>query len=165
MFSINYYFIIVGVIAIVLLIAYYIYIKPVVLESKQLDLKMKSPVFAKLNQAVSGLTQIQIFGRLKNYFNEINLNINDSFKANMFYWFSSRVLGVYVSLIVCVAILIGTLIGVANIDPLNTGSYAVSVTFFVICLDYLQWCFRNLINAESMMVSVSRCFNMIEIKH
>ena len=28
---------------------------------------MKSPVFAKLNQTVQGLTQIQIFGRMKNY--------------------------------------------------------------------------------------------------
>ena len=78
---------------------------------------MKSPVFAKLNQAVQGLTQIQIFGRIKNYIKQINLNINDSFKANIFYWFSTRILGVYVSLIVCVAILIGVLTGIVVIDP------------------------------------------------
>ena len=80
---------------------------------------MKSPVFNKLNQAVSGLIQIQIFDRVNKYFAEINQCINQSFRANMFYWFCSRLLGVYVSIIVSVSMFIGVMIGLAYSNVQN----------------------------------------------
>ena len=164
-FTINPYFTIVGISAIVGLILYYMFMKDLVLESKQLDLKMKSPVFNKLNQAVSGLTQIQIFDRVNKYFADINQCINQSFRANMVFWFFSRILGVYVSIIVSVALIIGVMIGIAYSVPDNVQLYAVSVTYLIFCLDYLQWCFRQLINTESSMVSAERCFRMVEVAH
>ena len=110
--QINPYFIIVGVIGLIGLIAWLIFMKPIILESKQLDLKMKSPVFNKLSQAVSGLIQINIFERIVGYFYEINKNLNSAYRANMFYWFSTRILGVYVSIIVTVVATIGMFIGI-----------------------------------------------------
>ena len=75
-FQINPYFIIAGITGTVGLILWLLLMKPVIIASKQLDLKMKSPVFNKLSQAVSGLTQIQIFERVSSYFLEINRSLN-----------------------------------------------------------------------------------------
>ena len=83
----------------------------------------------------------------------------------MFYWFSTRILGVYVSIIVTLVAAIGMFIGIPIITSETTGQYAISVTFFIFCLDVLQWCFRQIINTQSAMVSVERCFRMIEVEH
>ena len=69
------------------------------------------------------------------------------------------------NIITCIAILIGVMIGIPMVNPSQAGDYAITVTFLAFCLDYLQWCFRQLINTESMMVSVERCFKMIEVEH
>ena len=163
--QINPYFIIAGVVGLVGLVAWLVFMKPIILESKQLDLKMKSPVFNQLSQAVSGLIQISIFERMIGYFHEINRNLNSAYRANMFYWFSTRILGVYVSVIVSLVTTVGISIGIPIITAETTGEYAISVTFFTFCLDVLQWCFRQIINTESTMVSVERCFRMIEVEH
>ena len=47
----------------------------------------------------------------------------------------------------------------------SAGNYAALVIFLLAILDLLQWCFRNVINAESMMVSVARCLRMIDVQH
>ena len=149
--------------SLVLLLIIFVYLKPIVIESKQLDLKMKSPVFNKLNQTVNGLIQLRLFADMAQYFRKTQKDITSSFRANIFYWFSTRVLGVTVSIIVSAASLIGIMIGVKQID--NPGDYAAYVVFLLAILDLLQWCFRNVINAESMMVSVARCFRMIDVGH
>lgn len=59
--QINPYFAIIAFVNILLLILIFVTFKPVIIEGKQLDLKMKSPVFNKLNQTVGGLIQIRLF--------------------------------------------------------------------------------------------------------
>ena len=164
-FQINPYFIVVGVGCAIGLVLWLSFMKPVVLEAKQLDLKMKTPVFTQLGQAVSGLVQIRIFDRMTGYFAEINANLNSAYRANIFYSFSARVLGAYLSIIVTLAMVTGMFIGIRLTTPSTTGEYAFSVTFFIFCVDYVQWGFRQYINAESNMVSAERCFRMAEVQH
>ena len=116
-FQINPYFIVVSVASAIGLVLWLTFMKPVVLESKQLDLKMKTPVFTQLDQAVSGLFQIRIFDRMTSYFAEINSNLNSAYRANIFFSFSARVLGVYLSIIVTVAMVVGMLIGIPLTTP------------------------------------------------
>lgn len=62
-FSINLWFLIPGILNLVFIIGYFIYCKSVIVAVKQLDLKLKSPVFNMVGEMISGLTQIKIFGR------------------------------------------------------------------------------------------------------
>jgi ABC-type multidrug transport system fused ATPase/permease subunit len=56
-FSINLYFII------VFIIFFFIYCKRAIVDMKQLDLRLKSPVFNMVGEMISGLIQIKIFNR------------------------------------------------------------------------------------------------------
>ena len=62
-FQINVYFIIPGVIYIAFVTGYYLFCKGVIVNVKQLDLRMKSPVFNMVSEMMSGLVQIRIFKR------------------------------------------------------------------------------------------------------
>lgn len=72
-------------------------------------------------------------------------------------------MGVVISSIICLTIAVGLLMGISLIA--NTGEYAAMIVFLMTLLNILQWSFRNIINAESMMVSVARCFYLINVPH
>lgn len=61
--SIDIYFLIPGILNIIFIVVYLIYCKKVILAIKQLDLKLKSPVFSMVGEMISGLIQIKIFKR------------------------------------------------------------------------------------------------------
>jgi ATP-binding cassette subfamily C (CFTR/MRP) protein 4 len=62
-FSINYYFIIPGAINIVAVILLFMYSKKAIVNIKQLDLKLKSPLFSMVRETLSGLIGIRIYNR------------------------------------------------------------------------------------------------------
>jgi ATP-binding cassette subfamily C (CFTR/MRP) protein 4 len=62
-FSINLYFIIPGVITIIFVILFFMYCKKAIVNIKQLDLRLKSPVFNMVGEMINGLVQIKIFNR------------------------------------------------------------------------------------------------------
>jgi ATP-binding cassette subfamily C (CFTR/MRP) protein 4 len=65
-FSINLYFIIPGVINIIFVILFFLYCKKPIVNIKQLDLRLKSPVFNMVGEMINGLVQIKIFNRRYN---------------------------------------------------------------------------------------------------
>lgn len=82
--------------------------------------------------------------------------INKSVRANHSFWFASRVFGSwtsYVSVLICG---VGFFIGVKYIE--SGGLYGISIVFLLQVSDYLQWFLRQIINMESIMVSVERSF-------
>ncbi len=62
-FSINYYFIIPGSINIAAVIFFFMYSKKAIINIKQLDLKLKSPLFGMVREMLSGLIGIRIYNR------------------------------------------------------------------------------------------------------
>jgi ABC-type multidrug transport system fused ATPase/permease subunit len=62
-FSINYYFIIPGAINIAVVIFFFMYCKKAIIKIKQLDLKLKTPLFDMARETLSGLIGIKIYNR------------------------------------------------------------------------------------------------------
>jgi ABC-type multidrug transport system fused ATPase/permease subunit len=62
-FTINYYFIIPGAINILIVIFFFVYCKTAIINIKQLDLKLKSPLFDMVQEMLSGLIGIKIYHR------------------------------------------------------------------------------------------------------
>ena len=62
-FSINLFFLIPGVINIIFIVIFFIYCKAAIVAIKQLDLRLKSPVFNMVGEMISGLVQIKIYKR------------------------------------------------------------------------------------------------------
>lgn len=65
-FSINLYFLLPGLINIIFVVYFFIYCKDVIVAVKQLDLRLKTPMFKMVVEAISGLVQIRIYGRRYN---------------------------------------------------------------------------------------------------
>jgi ATP-binding cassette subfamily C (CFTR/MRP) protein 4 len=82
--------------------------------------------------------------------------INDSMRANNSYWFASRVFGIYISYVSIAMAAIGVFIGIKTAkDP---GIYGVAIVFILQLIDFIQWLLRQLVNMESIMVSVERAY-------
>lgn len=62
-FTINLYFIIPGIINLFLITLIYFYCKQPIIDMKQLDLRLKTPVFNMVGEMINGLIQIKIFNR------------------------------------------------------------------------------------------------------
>jgi hypothetical protein len=55
------------------------------------------------------------------------------------------------------------MIGVQNSTPETAGLYGITVVFLIQINDYLQWFLRQMISVESMMVSVERTFEIVNL--
>lgn len=87
--------------------------------------------------------------------------VNRSVRANHSFWFASRIFGSwtsYVSVLICG---VGFFVGIVYID--NGGLYGISIVFLLQVSDYIQWFLRQIINMESIMVSVERSFGIANL--
>lgn len=153
-FAINVYFLIPGILNIVFIVLFFLYCKNAIVAIKQLDLRLKSPVFNMVSEMISGLVQIKIFGRRFFLLQEFSDKINHSFRGNICFWNLSRAFGANINYFSILIMWIGWIIGIAVVTPETAGLYGVSVVFLIQISDYLQWFLRQIINLESMIVSV-----------
>jgi ATP-binding cassette subfamily C (CFTR/MRP) protein 4 len=153
-FQINVLFIPPGALSVIFLIFFFMFCKCTIIESKQLDLRTRTPVFNIFGEMISGLIQVRLFGRRKTLLQEFSDAVNAMTRSNICYWNCSRGFGTYVSYFSILTLIIGYLIGVYNSTPQTAGLYGVSVVFLVQINDYLQWFLRQIIVMESIMVSV-----------
>jgi hypothetical protein len=78
--------------------------------------------------------------------------INNSIKANNSFWFLTRIFGAAISIVSILMISVGLFIGIKYTD--NPGLFGVSIVFLIQLTEDIQWIARQLINMESIMVSV-----------
>jgi ATP-binding cassette subfamily C (CFTR/MRP) protein 4 len=161
-FQIVPWFIVPSVVNLLLLGFWFYYCKRTIVQTKQLDLRMKSPVFSEFTQLVSGATQVKIYGQTSRMNTKMSNTVNDSIRVNHSFWFASRVFGSwtsYASVLICG---VGFFVGVSQIS--NGGLYGISIVFLLQMSDYLQWFLRQIINMESIMVSVEREFAITNLQ-
>ena len=79
----------------------------------------------------------------------------------MFVWFVARITTFLVDVIVWVCFALGVLLGIKLIE--SSGDYATTILFLLQLLDSLGWLIVILINTQTMLVSVGRCFKIQKI--
>ena len=115
-FAIDIFFIIPGLINLLFLIFFFWFCKKTIVECKQLDLRLKSPLFSTVNEILSGLVQMKIFNRRKSLLEKFSKLCNSSLRGNLIYWGSTRVFGAYLSYFGLIVLIIGMMIGISNIQ-------------------------------------------------
>jgi ABC-type multidrug transport system fused ATPase/permease subunit len=75
-FQINVYFLIPGFINIVFVVVFYMYFKGPIIEGRQLDLRLKTPVFNMVGEMTAGLIPIRIYNRRAQLLTEFAAKIN-----------------------------------------------------------------------------------------
>ena len=114
-FSIDLLFLIPGCISVVFFILYFLFCKETIVKAKQLDLRLKSPVFSMVNETVSGLIQIRIFNRRFQLLKDFTNLVNRMLRGTLTFSFCSRAFGVYIAYVSLTAAVIGFILGIVNI--------------------------------------------------
>jgi ABC-type multidrug transport system fused ATPase/permease subunit len=116
-FSINYYFMIPVILNLIFLIFFYFYSKKVITTLKELDLRVRTPMFNMVNEMISSLIQIRVFKRRFYLLNEFVKKINASFSCNICYWTVSRAFGANINYVSMILMWIGLVIGIKMATP------------------------------------------------
>ena len=166
-FQINPIFIVVAVLDIIFMVLYFWYCKRPTLTSKELDLKSKTPLFNSLNEMAAGLVSLRIYHQKANDLKKFAKRVNQSFQANISFWFVSRIFGLYLSYVSNLIVLFGLLLGLywlSRDDGTDIGLYGVSAVFLIQINDLTQWFLRQLLSFESLMVSAERSFKITKLQ-
>ena len=149
-FTINLYFLIPGLLNLVFLVLWLHYFKLPIIIIKQLDLKLKSPVFEQVGETLTALVQIRIYERRFKLIKDFGQKLNESLKANLCFWNLSRAFAINTNTFSVLMMCIGCIIGIAVVKEETSGLYACTVVLFVSVNDFLQWFLRQVKNYPKM---------------
>ena len=150
------YFIPAVVVIFVIAIVFFNYARAVIVQCKQMDLKNKNPIFQSYSETISGLVQIRTYGRRRSLLQQFAQTMNRSTKAAISFDLVSRGFGFYEAFIGLVLIFVGMNIGVSQAGSTGNGLFGVTVIFLFNFGDSFQWFLRQIITAESLMISYER---------
>ncbi|KAL4437733.1 hypothetical protein ABPG74_012408 [Tetrahymena malaccensis] len=151
----NYYTVIPSIIEGMFLVFFMMYAKDIIVKVRQLDLQQKTPVFSHFSSTLQGVITIKVYGQNNAFIQKMNALCNNSLRANMTFWLSSRFFGGYIQSIAIICATIGVFIIIAIPDQ-EISIQAQSITYFMLMIDAIQWCLRQMITTDSVMNSYER---------
>ncbi|KAL4462596.1 hypothetical protein ABPG74_000426 [Tetrahymena malaccensis] len=136
--------------------------KRVLAQSKQIDLRYRSPVYTFFNQTTQGVLPIKIYQKQELFSKNFDQLLNNSLRTSFTYWNNSRAFGYYVNLVTTLASIIGIFMLLAiNQDPSTLGQ---TIIYFLSISDNIQWGLRQMIQTDVAMSSAQRAMNMTSIE-
>ncbi|KAL4461912.1 hypothetical protein ABPG74_000757 [Tetrahymena malaccensis] len=130
-------------------------------QSKQLDLRYRSPIYTRFNQTVQGVLPIKIYKKENIFLNNFSALLKNSLKATLSFNITQRGFSFYIHL----AAAVFSNIGIYMIMLINENSNSLGqvVLFFIAITDTMQFGLRMLIETDISMSSAQRVMNMIDI--
>ncbi|KAL4469098.1 hypothetical protein ABPG72_007777 [Tetrahymena utriculariae] len=156
--SINPYFSIIAVAEILVLGLYLGISKKVLVQSKQIDLRYRSPVYTFFNQTTQGVLPIRIYEKQQIFCDNFDFLLNNSLRSSYTYWFNSRAFGYYVNMVATFSAIIGIFM-LLSIDQ-NPSTLGQTIIYFLNISDNIQWGLRQMIQTDVAMSSAQRAMNM-----
>ncbi|EAR83228.1 ABC transporter C family protein (macronuclear) [Tetrahymena thermophila SB210] len=156
--SINPYFSIIAVVEILVLGLYLGISKKVLVQSKQIDLRYRSPVYTFFNQTTQGVLPIRIYEKQQIFCDNFDFLLNNSLRSSYTYWYNSRAFGFYVNMVTTISAIIGIFM-LLSIDQ-NPSTIGQTIIYFLSISDNIQWGLRQMIQTDVAMSSAQRAMNM-----
>ncbi|KAL4446518.1 hypothetical protein ABPG74_001259 [Tetrahymena malaccensis] len=158
---INPYFIIVAFFMILILYNFMIISKASLIESKQTDLRNRSPIFNYFTTTVQGILPLRVYEQTKLFQQKFDELSDASLRSSVCYWYIIRAFGAYVHAFSCIAGIIGIfmLIAVGK----SGSQVGQSIVYFLTMSDLIQWGLRQMIQTDVTMSSAQRILNMCQL--
>ncbi|EAR91413.2 ABC transporter family protein (macronuclear) [Tetrahymena thermophila SB210] len=158
---INPYFLIVVLIQTILIWLFVQFSKNPLQQSKQLDLRHRSPIYTCFNQTIQGALPIRSFKKQKIFLENFSVLLHNSLKAALTFNFNQRAFSFYIHLATALFSNIGIyMIMLINKDSSSLGQ---AILFFISISDAMQFGLRMIIETDISMSSAQRAMNMIDI--
>ncbi|EAR97927.3 ABC transporter C family protein (macronuclear) [Tetrahymena thermophila SB210] len=159
---INPYFLIVAIIQFIFLYYFAKISQPCLIQSKQTDLRNRSPVFNYFTQTVQGILPIRVYNQTKIFQEKFDFLSDNSLRSSYIYWLNSRAFGSYVHILSTLAGQIGIFMLIAiNKRGSDIGE---SIVYFLAMSDCIQWGLRQIIQTDVTMSSTQRILNMCKLE-
>ncbi|KAL4454635.1 hypothetical protein ABPG74_021840 [Tetrahymena malaccensis] len=159
---INPYFVIVAALQFIFLYYFAKISQPCLIQSKQTDLRNRSPVFDYFTQTVQGILPIRVYNQTKIFQDKFDYLSDNSLRSSYIYWLNSRSFGSYVHILSTLAGQIGIFMLIAiNKKGSDIGE---SIIYFLAMSDCIQWGLRQIIQTDVTMSSTQRILNMCKIE-
>lgn len=162
MAQINFWILIPAGVILVIAIMFFWYARPVISGCKQLDLQNKNPIFHFYGETISGLVQIRVYNQRLPKLQQFSHIINRSSKASICFDMVSRGFGFYSTIGSIALMFFAMILGVVSLREETRTLYGVTVIYLITICDLFQWILRQIITAESLMVSAQR---ILEFEH
>ncbi|EAR93277.2 ABC transporter C family protein (macronuclear) [Tetrahymena thermophila SB210] len=155
----NPYTVIPGFFELVLLFFFLLYCKDIINQTRQLDLSHKTPVFQHFQSTVQGSIAIKVYQQNDAFLKKMQILANNSVTANQSFWMASRFFGSFTQIfaILCSTVGVFLILSLPNNDPTKQ---AQSLTYFMLIVDAIQWCLRQMLTTDSIMSSFERVKNI-----
>ena len=127
----NHYFILPGVIGILIAIISFIYIKPLIVESQKLSLKKLTPLFHLISETMNGITQILILKRRFEFLKSFAHKVDIATRSKLTFELHGRTFSVLIYYVMVLILTIGMVIGIYNLTPENAALYGIQIVFLV----------------------------------
>ncbi|EAR97449.2 ABC transporter family protein (macronuclear) [Tetrahymena thermophila SB210] len=158
---INPYFLIVVFIQTILIWLFVSFSKTPLQQSKQLDLRHRSPIYTCFNQTIQGALPIRSFKKQKIFLENFSVLLHNSLKTALTFNFNQRAFSFYIHLATALFSNIGIyMIMLINKDSSSLGQ---AIIFFISISDAMQFGLRMIIETDISMSSAQRAMNMIDI--
>jgi len=134
---------------------------------KRLESIAKSPIFSHFTETISGVSSIRAFGQTERFCQESERRVANHLHCNYISEMSNRWLSIRVETIGNIIVLLAAVFAFYNRDSLSAGLAALSVSYAMQTIDGLGWtirlvqlnflnfCFANLINFVYSFLSCS----------
>ncbi|KAL4426784.1 hypothetical protein ABPG74_006581 [Tetrahymena malaccensis] len=159
---INPYFLIVAFIMILMLYYFLVISKICLIQSKQTDLRNRSPVFNYFTATMQGILPLRVYGQTKQFQEKFNQLSDSSLRSSYCYWHITRAFGAYVHIFSSLAGIIGIymLIFIGK----SGSQVGQSIVYFLSMSDIIQWGLRQIIQTDVTMSSTQRILNMCQLE-
>ncbi|KAL4472067.1 hypothetical protein ABPG72_007116 [Tetrahymena utriculariae] len=159
---INPYFIIVAFFLILVLYNFMMISKVCLIESKQTDLRNRSPVFNYFTTTVQGILPLRVYEQTKLFLYKFDELSDASLRSSCAYWYITRAFGAYVHGFSCIAGIIGIFMLIAI--GKSGSQVGQSIVYFLTISDIIQWGLRQMISTDVTMSSAQRIHNMCQLE-
>ncbi|KAL4456646.1 hypothetical protein ABPG74_000753 [Tetrahymena malaccensis] len=132
------------------------------MQTKQIDLKTKSPLLTFFSLSIQGVLPIKVYQQKENFEKEFDYLASNSLRASIYYLVCQRGFGGFINLFsaICNGLGIFLIVYVAS----STSDIGQCIIYFVNGIELLQWGMRQLVNLDVAMTNVQRCLNLTKIE-
>ncbi|EDK31969.2 ABC transporter C family protein (macronuclear) [Tetrahymena thermophila SB210] len=127
---------------------------PLIVQSKQLDLMYKSPIYEYFSSTVQGIIHIRIYQQGKNFFTNMCKILNDSVRTNYAFWSFNRGFAFNQQMSTIIFSLIGIILSIYTSS--SSDKLGQSIVYLTQIIDVIASLSRQIPNLDSCMSSVDR---------
>ena len=158
---INYWFFLLAFVLMICSTKFLLKCKALIVQSKQLDMIYKSPVFSFFSKTIQGAIHIRIYDQIADFTSQMFVKANDSIRTNITVWFFNRAFSYNQQIMTMFFSAGGIIIALYTSD--DSHQLGQTIVYLSMLIDVVYALSRSLPNLDSNMTCVERILQICNL--